>query len=144
MAGNEFRYGQLIWVHFDFPDDEGDKEHPAIILQDQGDKLAVISGTSVSPNSYQSPHSYEFSHYWLFPNNLPHMKNGLTLTTFFELGVVRLVNKEKVSRISEILDKESLAKLDERTFIRAWFSDSESSKKKLKFGQVICCKKTDG
>ena len=144
MTREKYSYGQLIWAVFDFENDEDNAEHPAIVLEDQGDEIAVISGTSVEPHLFQSNHSVDYSHYWLIPCNLPHMRRGLRQKTFFELGSVRGVKREKVSRSSEVLDEEHLAKLSDRTFIRAWFSGSESANEELEFGQVICCKKTNG
>ena len=145
MASNQYPYGQLIWAIFDFENDEEGDEHPAIVLADQGNNLAVISGTSIEPEDhlFHRHHPREFTHFWLSPHNLPRIKNGLRCKTIFEL-VVRFVDKEKVSRVSKILDREDLDELSNRTFIRACFNDQISSNEKLKFGQVICCTEING
>ena len=104
MREDDFYLGDLIWVDFEFEDDEKGTLHPAIVLQDQGEIIAVLSGTSNPTPEHLIVRnkmftSFEISPYCLEDNS----KRTIRHDTYFKLDYVKEVKSDRVkSRIGRL------------------------------------------
>jgi hypothetical protein len=144
MLTEEYKLGQLIWGDFEFPTDEKGKEHPAIVLEDQGDSLAVLSGTSLPIEKEHIIRNESFCCYILNPNEMPYRENGLTQKTYFEFNDnPKPLSKENITRKSEVIDSSSLEELMKQTYLRAWFFENSFCADRYYKGDVICWREDD-
>ena len=104
MWEDGFDLGDLIWVDFEFEEDEIGTPHPAIVLEDQGEIIAVLSGTSNQTPEHLIVRNEMFISFEISPNCLEH-DNIRTIQhdTYFKLEYVKRVKSDKVKyRIGRI------------------------------------------
>ena len=139
MREDDFDLGDLIWVDFEFEDDEKDTLHPAIVLQDQGEIIAVLSGTSNQTPEHlivrnEMFTSFEISPYCLEDNT----KRSIRHDTYFKLDYVKEVRSDKVkSRIGR-LNQDRLEELRARSAVRLWFSSCITEQNNASRWDLIC------
>ena len=97
MENGKYELGTLVWIDFDFPDDEKHTFHPAIVLQDQGDKIAVISGSSNNTPEHLVIRNEQFTSFELTPYHLDDNYEFISHTTYFKLDEVKGIKKNMIA-----------------------------------------------
>ena len=139
MRGDDFELGDLVWVDFEFETDEKGTLHPAIVLQDQGEIIAVLSGTSNQTPEYLCVRNEVFTSFEISRDCIEHENNKtIQHDTYFELKIVKGVKSEKVkSRIGR-LNPDKLEELLARCGMRLWFSSDISEQNNVDRWDLIC------
>ena len=70
MLDDLYQLGSLVWADFEFPSDEEDTLHPGIVLQDQGEKVLIISGSSLSTPDHLVIRNEKFTSFVLSPKHV--------------------------------------------------------------------------
>ena len=144
MREDDFDLGELIWIDFEFENDEKGTLHPAIVLQDQGDIIAVLSGTSYPTPEHLLVRNEMFTSFEVSPYCIEH-ENARTIKheTYFELETVKGVKLDKIqSRIGR-LNPDKLEDLLARCAMRSWFSANSIEDCDIKKWTLICWKDED-
>ena len=104
MREVEFELGDLIWADFEFDDDEKGTLHPAIVLQDQGEIIAVLSGTSNQTPEHRIVRNEMFNSFEISSDCVEHEnRRPIRHDTYFKLDYVKGVKIGKVkSRIGRL------------------------------------------
>lgn len=139
MREDDFDLGDLIWVDFEFEDDEKGTFHPAIVLQDQGDIIAVLSGTSQPTPEHLVVRNEMFTSFEVSPYCIEH-ENAKTIRheTYFQLEIVKGVKSDKIkSRIGR-LNPDRLEELLARCAMRSWFSSDRTEQNDASRWDLIC------
>lgn len=139
MWEDGFDLGDLIWVDFEFEEDEIGTPHPAIVLEDQGEIIAVLSGTSNQTPEHLIDRNEMFISFEISPDCLEH-ENIKTIQhdTYFKLEYVKGVESDKVkSRIGR-LNQDRLEELLARCAIRLWFSSGITEQNNASRWDLIC------
>jgi hypothetical protein len=139
MREDDFDLGDLIWVDFEFEDDEKGTLHPAIVLEDQGGIIAVLSGTSYQTPEHLLVRNEMFTSFEISPYCIEH-ENARTIKheTYFQLEIVRGVKSDKIkSRIGR-LNPDRLEELLARCAMRLWFSSDRTEQNNASRWDLIC------
>ena len=139
MREDDFVLGDLIWVDFEFDDDEKDTLHPAIVLEDQGEIIAVLSGTSNQTPEHLIVRNEKFTSFEVSPYCVEeNEKRSIRHNTYFKLDYVKGIKANKVkSRIGR-LDQDRLEELLARCAIRSWFSSGRRDQNNPGRWDLIC------
>lgn len=139
MREVEFELGDLIWADFEFDDDEKGTLHPAIVLQDQGEIIAVLSGTSNQTPEHRIVRNEMFNSFEISSDCVEHEnRRPIRHDTYFKLDYVKGVKIGKVkSRIGR-LNKDRLEELLARCAIRLWFSSDLTEQNNANQWDLIC------
>ena len=70
MLDDLYQLGSLVWADFEFPSDEENTLHPGIVLQDQGEKVLVISGSSLGTPDHLVIRNEKFTSFVLSPRHV--------------------------------------------------------------------------
>ena len=143
MENGTYELGTLVWIDFDFPDDEKHTFHPAIVLQDQGDKIAVISGSSNNTPEHLVIRNEQFTSFELDPSHLDDKYDFISHTTYFKLDEVKGIKKNMIGRECGILDSDLLNELMQRCAMKSWFSANSIEDCTIKKWTLICWKDED-
>jgi len=144
MRDDYFKLGDLVWVDFEFETDEEGTLHPAIVLEDQGEMIAVLSGTSYLTPEHLLIRNEMFTSFEVSPYCIEH-ENAKTIThgTYFELKTVKGAKLDKIqSRIGR-LNPDKLDELLARCAMRSWFSANSIEDCVIKKWTLICWKDED-
>jgi len=139
MREDDFDLGDLIWIDFEFENDEKGTLHPAIVLQDQGDIIAVLSGTSYPTPEHLLVRNEMFTSFEVSPDCIEH-ENARTIKheTYFQLEIVKGVKSDKIkSRIGR-LNPDMLEELLARCAMRSWFSSDRTEQNNASRWDLIC------
>ena len=139
MREDDFDLGDLIWIDFEFENDEKGTLHPAIVLQDQGDIIAVLSGTSYPTPEHLLVRNEMFTSFRVSPYCIEH-ENVRTIKheTYFQLEIVKGVKSDRIkSRIGR-LNPDRLEELLARCAMRSWFSSDRTEQNDASQWDLIC------
>ena len=144
MREDDFVLGDLIWVDFEFDDDEKGTLHPAIVLEDQGEIIAVLSGTSNQTPEHLVVRNEKFTSFEISPYCLDeNEKRSIRHDTYFKLDYVKGVKADKAkSRIGR-LNQDRLEELLARCAIRSWFSTGRREQNNPGRWDLICWVKNE-
>lgn len=138
MIKNYYEAGTIIWYDFEFDDDEKGTTHPAIVLQDQGDVVAVLSGSSNMTAQRYLVRSKSFTYFEVSPGDVNGERNSISHTTYFKLDRVRGATKSKISKKRGHLNDDCLRRLQRRCAIRSWSSANSIGDERLEKSSLIC------
>lgn len=138
MTKNYYEAGTIIWYDFEFDHDEKGTTHPAIVLQDQGDVVAVLSGSSNMADQRSWVRSESFTYFEVSPGDVIGEKNSISHTTYFKLDRVRGATKSKISKKMGQLNDDCLHRLQRRCAIRSWSSANSIGDKRPEKSSLIC------
>ncbi len=144
MRKYDFDLGDLIWVDFEFEDDEEGTLHPAIVLQCQDEIIAVLSGTSYQTPEHLLVRNKIFTSLEISPDCIEH-ENTKTIKheTYFQLKIVTVVKSDKVkSRIGR-LNSDKLEELLARCAMRLWFCSDITEQNNASRWDLICWVKNE-
>ena len=139
MREDDFDLGDLVWIDFEFENDEKGTLHPAIVLEDQDEIIAVLSGTSYPTPEHLLVRNEMFTSFEVSPYCIEH-ENARTIKheTYFQLEIVKGVKSDKIkSRIGR-LNPDRLEELLARCAMRSWFSSDRTEQNDASQWDLIC------
>ena len=138
MTQDYYEAGTIIWYDFEFNHDEKGTPHPAIVLEDQGDVVAVLSGSSNMEEERYWVRSELFTYIEVSPGDVIGERNSISHTTYFKLDKVRGATKSKISKKMGQLNDDCLRRLQRRCAIRSWTSANSIGDKQPEKSSLIC------
>jgi len=140
MEHEVYELGTLIWADFEFPDDEENTDHPAIVLEVQEDEIVVISGSSYNTPDHLFIRNDKFTSFELASYGLEYSHNYISHTTYFKLEEVKGIKKNMIKRKCGELDANLLNELLQRCAMQSWFSANSIGDCIIKKWTLVCWK----
>ena len=144
MREDDFDLGDLVWVDFGFEADEKGTLHPAIVLEQQDEFIAVLSGTSYPTPEHLLIRNEMFTSFEVSQYCIEH-ENARTIIheTYFQLKNVKGVKPDKINSRIGRLNPDKLEELLARCAMRSWFSGNSIEDCTIKKWTLICWKDED-